>query len=137
MGPLEPQFYAEFVRLLEIDLPDRNDLANLPAIREALTTRFKEKTRDEWAHVFDGTDACVAAILPLTEAHAHPHLVARKTFVEHAGVTQPAPAPRFSRTVSTITMPPAGAGAHTREALIAWGAADVDALIDSGAAVQT
>lgn len=136
VGALESQFYAELVRRLELDLPDRNDLANLPAIRAAFTARFKERTQAEWSEVFDGTDACVAAIIPLHEACSHPHLAARQTFVEHAGTTQPAPAPRFSRTVSTITMPPGGAGAHTREALIAWGVADVDALIDSGVAVQ-
>jgi len=136
VGALEEQFYAELVRRLELELPDRNDLANLPAIREALTARFKERTQAEWSAVFDGTDACVAAIIPLTEAYAHPHLAARRTFVENAGTTQPAPAPRFSRTVSTITMPPGGPGAHTRDALTAWGVADVDALIDSGVAVQ-
>jgi alpha-methylacyl-CoA racemase len=87
--------------------------------------------------VFDGTDACVAAIIPLTEAYTHPHLAARRTFVENAGLTQPAPAPRFSRTVSTITMPPGGPGAHTREALAAWGVDGIDALLASGAAVQS
>lgn len=137
VGPLEPQFYAELVRRLELDLPDRNDPTNLPAIREALTQRFAEQTQAEWSAIFDGTDACVAAIIPLSEAYTHPHLAARNTFVENDGITQPAPAPRFSRTVSTISMPPGGAGAHTRDALTAWGVADVDALIDSGAAVQT
>ena len=136
VGALEPQFYDELVRRLELDLPDRNDLTNLPAIREAFTVRFKERTQAEWSAVFDGTDACVAAIIPLSEAPAHPHLAARGTFVESAGITQPAPAPRFSRTVSSITMPPGGPGAHTREALTAWGVAEVDDLIDSGAAVQ-
>jgi len=136
VGALESQFYAELVRRLELDLPDRNDLANLPAIRAAFAARFKERTQAQWSEVFDGTDACVAAIIPLHEAYTHPHLAARHTFVEHAGTTQPAPAPRFSRTVSTISMPPCGAGAHTREALMAWGVADVDALIDSGVAVQ-
>jgi alpha-methylacyl-CoA racemase len=136
VGALESQFYAELVRRLELDLPDRDDLANLPAIRAAFTARFKERTQAEWSEVFDGTDACVAAIIPLHEAYSHPHLAARQTFVEHAGTTQPAPAPRFSRTVSTITMAPGGAGAHTREALMAWGVAGVDALIDSGVAVQ-
>ena len=136
VGALEPQFYDELVRRLELDLPDRNDPANLPAIRDALTARFAQRTQAEWSAIFDGTDACVAAILPLTEAYAHPHLAARGTFVEDAGLTQPAPAPRFSRTVSTITMPPGGPGAHTREALAAWGVADVDGLLASGVAVQ-
>ena len=136
VGALEPQFWAELVGRLEIELPDRNDPANFPAIREALTTRFKEKTQAEWSAIFDGTDACVAGIVTLTEAYDHPHLVARSTFVESGGITQPAPAPRFSRTVSSIAMPPGGPGAHTREALAAWGIGDVDALIDGGAAVQ-
>ena len=136
VAALESQFYAELVRRLELDLPDRDDPANLPAIREALTARFKERTQAEWSAAFDGTDACVAAIIPLTEAWTHPHLAARQTFVERAGITQPAPAPRFSRTVSSIGMPPGPAGAHTREALAAWGVEDVDALIDSGVAVQ-
>ena len=137
VGALEPQFYADLVRRLELDdLPDRDDPASLPAIREAFTTRFKEKTQAEWAEIFDATDACVAPIITIPEAVEHPHLAARGTFVENAGITQPAPAPRFSRTASTITMPPGGPGAHTREALAAWGIGDVDALIESGAAVQ-
>jgi len=136
VGALEPQFYDELLRRLDLDLPDRNELQNLPAIREALTGRFKEKTQAEWSAIFDGTDACVAPIIALTEAYEHPHLAARKTFVESDGVTQPAPAPRFSRTGASISMPPGGAGAHTRDALSAWGVQGVDALIDSGAAVQ-
>jgi alpha-methylacyl-CoA racemase len=136
VGPLEPQFYAEMVRLLELDLPDRDDPANLPAIREALTARFKERTQAEWAELFDGTDACVAPVVPLADAPKHPHLAARGTFVEQDGITQPAPAPRFSRTSASLGMPPGGPGAHTREALAAWGVADVDALLESGAAVQ-
>lgn len=136
VGPLEPQFYAELVRLLEVDLPDRNDPANHPAIREALTTRFKERTQAEWSDVFDGTDACVAPVVPLADAPQHPHLAARGTFVEQEGITQPAPAPRFSRTPATLGMAPGGPGAHTREALTAWGIQDVDALLASGAASQ-
>ena len=76
------------------------------------------------------------AIIPLTEAYDHPHLAARGTFVEHGGITQPAPAPRFSRTTPTLGVPPGGPGAHTRDALAAWGVDDVDGLIESGAAVQ-
>ncbi len=98
VGPLEPQFYAELVRLLELDLPDRDDPANFPAIREALTARFKERTQAEWSALFDGTEACVAPVVPLADAPHHPHLAARGTFVERDGITQPAPAPRFSRT---------------------------------------
>ena len=72
----------------------------------------------------------------MTEAAAHPHLAARGTYVERDGVLQPAPAPRFSRTGATLTTGPSVPGGQTREALAAWGVADVDALIESGAAVQ-
>ena len=136
VAALEPQFYAELVRRLELDLPDRNDPANFPAIRAALGARFKEKTQAEWSAVFEGTDACVAGVVSLTQAPTHPHLAARGTFVEQEGVVQPAPAPRFSRTPSTLSMAPGGPGAQTREALTVWGIEDVDALIHSGAAVQ-
>ncbi|QBX55547.1 CoA transferase [Nocardioides seonyuensis] len=137
VGALEPQFYAELVRLLELDLPDRDDLANLPVIREALTARFKERTQAEWAELFDGTDACVAPIIPLGEAAEHPHLAARGTLVERDGIVQPAPAPRFSRTAPTLGPPPAPApGADTRVALAAWGIDDVDGLIERGVATQ-
>jgi alpha-methylacyl-CoA racemase len=87
--------------------------------------------------VFDGTDACVAPVLPLSEAFHHPHLAARGTYVERDGVTEPAPAPRFSRTAPSLTTaPPAQPGQHTVEALAAWGVVGVDRLLASGAAVQ-
>lgn len=136
VAALEPQFWAALVERIGVDLPDRDDPASSRAIRQALTRRFKERTQAEWAEVFDGTDACVAPVVPLAEAPAHPHLAARGTFVEHGGTTQPAPAPRFSRTTSTIRSAPALPGEHTREALTAWGVEDVDALIDAGVAVQ-
>lgn len=137
VGALEPQFWDELVARIGVELPDRDDPANLRAIRDALTVRFRERTQAEWCEVFDGTDACVAPVVPLAEAPQHPHLAARGTFVAPGGVTQPAPAPRFSRTPSTIRSAPPLPGEHTREALTAWGVADVDALIASGAAVQT
>ena len=136
VGALEPQFWTALVERIGVDLPDRDDPAHHAAIRDALTARFKEKTQAEWAEVFDGTDACVAPVVPLSEAPRHPHLAARGTFVELDGVTQPAPAPRFSRTAATISGPPALPGEHTRAALAAWGIADVDALLASGVATQ-
>ncbi len=78
----------------------------------------------------------MAPVLPASEAVTHPHLAARGTHVEVDGITQPAPAPRFSRTPASLTLPPAGPGAQTRDALAAWGVGDVDALIESGAAIQ-
>jgi crotonobetainyl-CoA:carnitine CoA-transferase CaiB-like acyl-CoA transferase len=136
VGALEPQFWAALVERIGVDLPDRDDPAEHAAIRAALTARFKERTQAEWAEVFDGTDACVAPVVRLADAPHHPHLAARGTFVAPDGVTQPAPAPRFSRTSASIGSPPPLVGEHTREALAAWGIDDVDALIDSGAAIQ-
>ena len=136
VGALEPQFWAELVARIGVELPDRDDPANHATIRGALVRRFRERTQAEWSEVFDGTDACVAAVVPLTEAPQHPHLSARGTYVERDGVTQPAPAPRFSRTGATLGTRPARPGEHTREALAAWGIDDVDDLIDAGAAVQ-
>ena len=127
VGALEPQFWAELVARIGVELPDRDDPANHATIRGALVRRFRERTQAEWSEVFDGTDACVAAVVPLTEAPQHPHLAARGTYVERDGVTQPAPAPRFSRTGATFGSRPARPGEHTREALAAWGIDDVDA----------
>jgi len=138
VGALEPQFYEEFVRLLEIeDAPDRYDVERGGELRGIIAERFASRTQAEWAELFEGTDACVAPILPLTEAMDHPHMAARQVFVDHEGVRQPAPAPRFSRTPSTLGLPPRPkAGADTREALTAWGIDDVDALVEKGVAVQ-
>ncbi len=139
VGALEPQFYEVFVDLLGIreTAPDRFDASKYDELRELIAGRFAEKTQAEWVEIFEGTDACVAGIIPMSKAFEHPHMKAREVFVEHHGITQPQPAPRFSRTRATLSHPPApAAGAHTREALTAWGIADVDALLDSGAAVQ-
>ncbi|TCN35883.1 alpha-methylacyl-CoA racemase [Kribbella orskensis] len=134
VGALEPQFYDELIRLLGITVPDRYDLASWPELRKVLTETFAQRTRAEWTEVFDGSDACVSPVLPL--AGEHPHLAARGTFVEKDGVRQAAPTPRFSRTPSQLTEPPARPGQHTRAALTDWGVADVDELFRSGAAVQ-
>jgi alpha-methylacyl-CoA racemase len=137
VGALEPQFYEALLKGLGLtDAPDRDDMAQWPALKGALTAKFKERTQGEWAAVFDGADACCTPVLPLSEAAEHPHLQARGTYVERAGVLQPAPAPRFSRTEPTLTTGPTAPGAQTREALTAWGVPEVDALIASGAVVQ-
>jgi alpha-methylacyl-CoA racemase len=139
IGALEPQFYDALVAGLGIAdaAPDRDDPANHPALRRLIADAVRERTQAEWVEVFEGTDACVAPVVPMSEAFHHPHLVARGTFVDRDGVTQPAPAPRFSRTVASLTTPPpAQAGQDTRDALNAWGIPDVDGLLSSGAAVQ-
>jgi alpha-methylacyl-CoA racemase len=138
VGSLEPQFYDELIRLLDLpDAPDRYDFDRTEELREVIAARFKQRTQAEWSEVFEGTDACVAPIIPLTEAMEHPHMAAREVFVEHEGIRQPAPAPRFSRTQADLGLPPRPKpGADTREALTAWGIEDVDALIEKGVAVQ-
>ncbi|EFQ84481.1 CoA-transferase family III protein [Aeromicrobium marinum DSM 15272] len=136
VGPLEGQFWAVLVERIGVELPDRNDFGRWGELRQALTDRFAEKTQAEWTEIFGDSDACVAPVVPLVEAYDHPHNVARGTYVEHHGVTQPAPAPRFSATPAELTIPPAAAGTHTREALTAWGIHDVDGLIADGIAVQ-
>ncbi|MFZ5845838.1 MAG: CaiB/BaiF CoA transferase family protein [Actinomycetota bacterium] len=138
VGSLEPQFYDELVAGLGLAdaLPDRYDFARHDELRSAIAARFKERTQAEWTEVFDGTDACCTPILPLTEAAEHPHLKARETYVTRDGILQPAPAPRFSRTQASLSTGPSVPGGGTRAALEAWGVKDVDALLESGAAVQ-
>ena len=138
VGPLEPQFYDEFVKRLGIEsAPDRYDFERLDELRRLITEAFAARTQAEWTEVFEGTDACVAPVLTLSEAAEHPHMTAREVFVEHEGVRQPAPAPRFSRTTASLSSPPPPkAGADTREALAAWGIEGVDDLIERGVAVQ-
>ncbi|WP_097869914.1 CaiB/BaiF CoA transferase family protein [Streptomyces sp. rh34] len=127
VGPLEEKFYAEFVGLLGLAdaFPDRWDLARWDDLRAAVTERFLTRTRAEWTEVFDGTDACVAPVLSLTEAPHHPHLAARSTFVEHSGLIQPAPAPRFSATPVSVRGGPALPGGDTAAVAADW---DVPAL---------
>ncbi len=139
VGSLEPAFYDELVRGLGIadTVPDRNDPGQHAELRRILGDTIKRRTQAEWVEVFAGSDACVAPVLPMSEAFEHPHLVARGTFVDRDGVTQPSPAPRFSRTTPTLTTPPpAQAGQDTRDALAAWGIGDVDSLLSSGAAFE-
>jgi alpha-methylacyl-CoA racemase len=138
VGPLEPKFYAEFARLLGLEgaEAERGDPAAWPGLRDRISAAFAARTRAEWTAVFEGTEACVAPVLGLTEAPRHPHNAARGVFTEVDGVTQPAPAPRFSRTPGAVTRGPVPPGADTRQALTEWGVPDVDGLIRSGAAVQ-
>ena len=139
IGALEPRFYDALVDGLGIRerAPDRDDPANHPALRDLIGSTVRGRTLAEWTAVFEGTDACVAPVLPLSEAVQHPHLVARAVYVDRGTGPEPAPAPRFSRTGATLSSPPPErAGQDTREALDAWGIEDVDALLDSGAAVQ-
>jgi alpha-methylacyl-CoA racemase len=147
VGALEPQFYARFTELLfapdgaPAALPGQHDRARWPELRAAFTARFASRTRAEWTSVFEGTDACVAPVLSMTEAAAHPHLAARGTYVTVDGVTQPAPAPRFSGGPGTAGPGTAGParprriprpGEHTREVVASLGLTDIDDLLAAG-----
>jgi alpha-methylacyl-CoA racemase len=139
VGALEPQFFETLVDLLGVEdtVPGQHELERYDEMRKVLTEAFRSRTQAEWVSVFEGTDACVAGVIPISEAAEHPHLKARQTFVERDGMVQPQPAPRFSRTGATLTTPPSRvAGQHTREALTAWGISDVEGLIERGVAVQ-
>jgi alpha-methylacyl-CoA racemase len=124
LGSLEPQFYAELVQRLGLEgeeLPAQMDRSGWPVLREKFTALFKTKTRDEWTKVFEGSDACFAPVLTMSEATSNQHIRARNTVVERDGVAQPAPAPRFSRTEATIERSAPWAGQHTDDALGDWG----------------
>jgi alpha-methylacyl-CoA racemase len=124
IGSLEPQFYALLLEKCGIDDPsfqEQLDQDAWPAKREHLERLFKTRTRDEWCRVMEGTDVCFAPVLTMAEAPQHPHNKARDTFVEFAGVTQAAPAPRFSRTHCEIQRAAPFAGEHTEEVLSDWG----------------
>jgi alpha-methylacyl-CoA racemase len=138
VGSLEGRFYGELLRGLGIDedLAAQHDRSGWAALRERIGTVFRQRTLKEWTEIFDGTDACVAPVLSLREAAEHPHIRARATLRHHDGALQAAPAPRFSRTETTLGAPPPRPGDHTREVLTAWGVSNAAGLIDSGAAVQ-
>ncbi|GAA1557974.1 CaiB/BaiF CoA-transferase family protein [Actinomadura kijaniata] len=140
VGAIEPQFYAEFLErlgLADADLPGQHDHDGWPELRERFAAAFKARTRDEWAEVFLPGDACVAPVLSMAEAAAHPWNTEREVFVERDGHRQPAPAPRFSRTPGETDGVPVLPGGQTRDVLADLGFEDVDALLESGAVVQS
>ncbi|MGW3150977.1 CaiB/BaiF CoA transferase family protein [Streptomyces sp. NPDC001177] len=128
VGALERQFYEEFLHLMDLDdlAPARKDWTRWGELRERVAARFKSRTQDEWTAVFEGSDACVAPVLSLREAPHHPHLAARGTFTDHGGITQPAPAPRFTETPTAVRTGPVLPGADTTEVARDW---DVPRLI--------
>jgi alpha-methylacyl-CoA racemase len=139
VGSIEPQFYVELLRLTGLDGDEQfaaqMDRARWPALKERIAEVFASKTRDEWCALMEHTDVCFAPVLTMSEAAKHPHNVERGTFVELDGMTQPAPAPRFSRSTPEVARPPAHPGQHTREVLADWGipADRIEALVAAGA----
>jgi alpha-methylacyl-CoA racemase len=138
IGSIEPQFYALLLEKTGINDPAfaaQMDRGAWNDLRDKLAHVIAQKSQAEWCEIMDATDVCFAPVLDLDEAPKHPHNVARGTFVELDGVTQPAPAPRFSQTPGAIQGPPPAIGAHDREALGDWGfsSSDIDALKAAGA----
>ncbi len=139
VGAIEAKFYRELLRLSGLEgekLPAQNETSSWSAMKQRLTAIFRTKTRDEWCRIMEGTEVCFAPVLSMSEAAAHPHNRHRATLVEVDGVTQPAPAPRFSRTPGAIQRPPSASGADTETALRDWGfsSAEVERLVASGVA---
>ena len=129
VGALEPQFFALLLDKLGLPdtyLEDQNDKRNWLARREEFARIFASRTRDDWAAIFEGTDACVAPVLTFSEAAAHGHLAARKTFVSNGGIQQAAPAPRFSRSAARPVDAPSAPGADTQDILSSLGFSDAE-----------
>jgi alpha-methylacyl-CoA racemase len=128
VGALEPRFWDELLTGLglagEPDLPQRQDPARWPELKRRIAAVFRTRSRDEWAAHFAASDACVTPVLNPFEAHEHPHHRARGAFVDVAGLRQPGPAPRLSRTPGRIGSPAPQPGQHTDEALRDWGFGD-------------
>jgi alpha-methylacyl-CoA racemase len=125
LGSIEPQFYALLLEKAGLAADPafqaQMDRGAWPDLKARLAAVIRSKSRDEWCAIMDATDVCFAPVLSLKEAPSHPHNVARKTFVEVAGVTQPGPAPRFSATPGAVQGPPPAIGANTDEVLADWG----------------
>jgi alpha-methylacyl-CoA racemase len=138
---MEAHFYAELLEILEIDadtLPDQYDQSRWPEMKKVFADAVRARPRDEWVARADGR-GCVSAVLEVEESWRHPHNVARGTFTEIAGITQPSPQPKFSRTPAYVDGPPAAPGEHTFAALAAWGVADarIETWSTTGAIAQT
>ena len=139
LGPLEPKFFAELARRIGLDaryVARQYDRRLWPEMRAAIAALMRSKTRDEWTALLEGSDACFAPVLTLAEAPAHAHARAREAFVDVAGVRQPAPAPRFSRSAPTAPTAAPVPGAHTREVLAEarYTALEIGTLLADGAA---
>jgi alpha-methylacyl-CoA racemase len=121
LAPIEAKFHAELLRLLEIDpasMPAQRDRTGWAQWKAVLTERFRTRTRDDWCRILEGSDACFAPVLSMTEAHAHPHNQARGAFIDVGGHRQPAPAPRFGTT--PLAPPRAPGTVPVAESLAAW-----------------
>ena len=124
VGAIEPQFHAALLERMEIDpasLPPQWDRTGWPRAKDILARRFREKTQAEWCARFEGFDACAMPVLRIDEVHSHAHVQARQTVIDIDGVAQPAPAPRFSKTVLDRPTGPRAVDADRAAVLRAWG----------------
>jgi alpha-methylacyl-CoA racemase len=138
VAAIEPQFYTLLLAKLGLDpaeLPDREDRASWPALRERFAAVFRTRTRDEWCELLEGTDACFAPVLTFSEARSHPHHLARGAFVPDQGMPELAPSPRLSRTPGRPGRSPHWMGADTDAVLreAGFGAAEIASLRAAGA----
>ena len=140
IGSIEPQFYALLLEKTGLTndpaFAKQMDPSQWPILKTKLQDVIKQKTQAQWCAIMEGTDVCFAPVLTMTEATQHPHHIARNTFINIAGVTQPAPAPRFSRTSPETPTPPAHAGQHSTQILNEWGISNITELLASGAVVD-
>ena len=140
IGSIEPQFYALLLEKTGLTndpvFAKQMDPSQWPMLKTKLQEVIKQKTQAQWCEIMEGTDVCFAPVLTMTEATQHPHHIARNTFINIAGVTQPAPAPRFSRTSPETPTPPAHAGQHSTQILNEWGISNITELLASGAVVD-
>ena len=140
IGAIETKFFAvlaDRIGLTEEDRKRQYDVGYWPTLKARITDIMKTKTRDEWSAILEGTDACATPVLSIAEAPSHPHMAARKTFENRAGVVQPAAAPRFARAGAPTVAPPPESGAQTQEllALAGYSEPEIAAMLASGVAV--
>jgi len=140
VGCIEPQFFAELLRLAQLDSTlseKQNDKSAWPMLHALFEATFKSRPRDKWAAIFEGTDACVAPVLDFEEAANYPHNKARNTFIVENGVTQTCPAPRFSRSRTVLTKPARSTGMNAHEILKKAGfeKSEIDRLARNGTLV--
>ncbi|HSW20098.1 MAG TPA: CaiB/BaiF CoA-transferase family protein, partial [Ramlibacter sp.] len=137
VAPIEKRFFQELLERIGLageELPRQNDPNGWSALRARLEAVFASRTRAQWDALLEGTDACYAPVLDIDEALEHPHHRARAVYARVDGVAQPNPAPRFSRTPSTLRRPPPAPGADSSQVLADWGveAAEIDKLREDG-----
>jgi alpha-methylacyl-CoA racemase len=140
IGAIESRFYQELLHRLGLDredLPAQGDRAGWPKLRARFAEVFRTRSREEWSILLEGTDTCFAPVLSIDEAPEHPHAAARGNYVTIAGIKQPGPAPRFSRTKPEIRCAPPVPGEHTEAALRDWGVSETEiAALRAAAAIR-